>query len=406
MTDRIHLSTEQARGLIEKYGSPLYVYDEGILRRRCREVRALSAYPCFRVNYSAKANTNIELLKIIRTEGLQVDAMSPGEILAEEAAGFAPEEIFFVPNNVSLEEMRFAADRGIMVSVDSLSQLEQYGGSGLPRRIAFRLNPGIGAGHGAKVITGGKSKFGIERNQVGRVREIAARFGLRIVGINQHIGSLFLKDEDYLAAAEVLFETARKFPELEFVDLGGGLGVPYRNEPRLDMEALGARLSGLITDFTGAYPRENIGVVVEPGRYITAECGVLLGTVHSVKENYGETYVGTDIGFNVLMRPVLYDSWHDIRFFSSPEGGGDLRKITVTGNICESGDILARDRELPLPRPGDIIGVENAGAYGYSMTSNYNSRLRPAEVLIDRAGGDRLIRRRDTYAELLRPPAP
>jgi diaminopimelate decarboxylase len=401
MTYRIDLPPERAGELIQKYGSPLYVYDEGILRERCREVRALSTYPGFVVNYSVKANTNIELLKIIKSEGLHADAMSPGEILAGEAAGFGTNEIFFIPNNVSLEEMRFAADRGVMISVDSLAQLELYGRSDLPRRFAFRLNPGIGAGHSGKVITGGKSKFGIELRCLDQVRETAARFGLGIAGINQHIGSLFLKSDEFLAAADILFAAAREFPDLDFVDLGGGLGVPYRDEPRLDMADLGRRLSRRIAAFARPHSRRNSTVMVEPGRYIIAECGVLLGTVHSVKENYGETYVGTDIGFNVLARPVLYGSWHDIRVFCR-EKAGKPQKLTFTGNICESGDILARDRELPCPRPGDLIAVENAGAYGYSMASNYNSRLRPAEVLINPRGEDRLIRRRDRHQDLLR----
>jgi diaminopimelate decarboxylase len=402
MSERISLLPEQAAALVEKYRSPLYVYDEGILRKRCRELRALSPYPGFGVNYSVKANTNIELLRIVRSEGLRVDAMSPGEILAGEAAGFGPEAILFMPNNVALEEFRFAADRGILTSVDSLDQLALYGAADLPRRVAFRLNPGIGAGHSGKVITGGKTKFGIERTRTDRVKEIAAEYGLVIAGVTQHIGSLFLQVGDYLAAAEILFETALEFPDAALVDLGGGFGVPYRDEARLDMRALGARLSAGIAGFTARHPRKDMTVVIEPGRYVAAECGILLGTVHSVKENSGETYVGTDIGFNVLMRPVLYDSWHDIRVFRAEKAGTPLQKVTVTGNICESGDIIARDRELPLPRTGDIIGVENAGAYGYSMASNYNSRLRPAEVLIDTSGADRLIRRRDRYEDILR----
>jgi diaminopimelate decarboxylase len=400
MDDRIVLSAEQAKELVEKYGSPLYVYDEGIIRKRCGEVRSLSSYPGFIPNYSAKANTNVELLKIVRDEGFRVDAMSPGEILAELAAGFEPGEILFISNNVSVDEMRFAAERRIMISVDSLSQMEQYGKAGLPGKTAFRLNPGIGAGHSAKVITGGKSKFGIEKKEMGRVKEIARQYGLTVAGINQHIGSLFLNSNEYLAAAELLFETAFEFPDLEFIDLGGGLGVPYRREEaRLDIKALSWNLSQKIGGFTRRYPNKNIRIMVEPGRYISAESCILLGTVHSVKENYGETYVGTDIGFNAFMRPLLYDSWHDIRLFS---GGGKTQKLTITGNICESGDILARDRELPLPETGDIIGIENAGAYGYVMSSNYNSRLRPAEVLIDTNGKDRLIRRRETYDDLLR----
>ncbi|GHV87897.1 diaminopimelate decarboxylase [Spirochaetia bacterium] len=398
MADRITLEQEQAEELVKKYGSPLYVYDEGIIRTRCREVRALSSYPGFTPNYSAKANTNIELLKIIKSEGFRVDAMSPGEILAEEAAGFGPEEILFISNSVSVEEMQFAADRGIMISVDSLSQLGQYGRAGLPKKTAFRLNPGIGAGHSAKVITGGRSKFGIEKKQLDGVQEIAARYGLVIAGINQHIGSLFLNSDEYLAAAEVLFETAFEFSALEFIDIGGGFGVPYRGtEGRLDMGALSQKLSQKIDDFTARHPNKNIRVMVEPGRYLVAESGILLGTVHSVKENYGETYVGTDIGFNVLMRPVLYDSWHDILIFTTNQ---KTQKLTITGNICESGDILARDRDLPLPAVGDIIGIENAGAYGYSMASTYNSRPRPAEVLLSPDGQDRLIRRRESLASL------
>jgi diaminopimelate decarboxylase len=402
MSERIGLLPEQAEALVGKYGSPLYVYDEGIIRKRCREVRALSSYPGFAVNYSVKANTNIELLKIIRSEGLRADAMSPGEILAGEAAGFGPESVLFMPNNVDAGEFRFAADRGILTSLDSLAQLALYGEADLPRRVAFRLNPGIGAGHSGKVITGGKSKFGIDRTRMDRVREIAAKYGLVIAGISQHIGSFFVQADDYIAAAEVLFETAMEFPDLELVDLGGGFGAPYRDEARLDMRALGTRLSAAIEGFTARYPRKGINIVIEPGRYIVAECGILLGTVHSVKETFGETYVGTDIGFNVLMRPVLYDSWHDIRVFRAENSGAPRRKVTLTGNICESGDIIARDRELPLPRQGDIIGIENAGAYGYSMASNYNSRLRPAEALIAITGEDRLIRRRDRYEDILR----
>ncbi|MDR1400618.1 MAG: diaminopimelate decarboxylase [Treponema sp.] len=391
------LTPEQAYVLVSKYGSPLYVYDERLVRERCREISSLVSLPFFVANYSAKANTNIELLKIIRSEGLHVDAMSPGEILAETAAGFQPDEIFFIPNNVSIEELRFATERGIMISLDSLSQLEQYGKAKLSRRVAFRLNPGMGVGHSHKVVTGGKSKFGIETKDVYRVQELATRYGLSIVGVNQHIGSLFLQSNEYLQAAATLFKVAAGFPELAFLDLGGGFGIPYHGEARLDLDELGQKLTRMIQDFISTYGRE-ITIMVEPGRYICAESGTLLGTVHSVKENFGETYVGTDIGFNMLMRPILYDSWHDIWFLTAST---QKRQLTITGNICESGDILARNRELPLPTPGDLVCIANVGAYGYSMASNYNLRLRPAEVLIDINGQDRLIRYRDTYQALI-----
>lgn len=399
MGRQVEISKERMQELIAKYGSPLYIYDENVLRTRCREMAELSAYEHFRPNYSAKANTNPELLKIIRSEGLSVDAISPGEIVVEMAAGFTPEEILFVSNNISAEEMSFAVGHNITVSVDSLSQLETFGRRYPGKKVAVRLNPGVGAGHSKKVITGGKSKFGIELQEIHNIKKAAKKYQLKIVGINQHIGSLFLEGGKFLDACATLFEAAKEFAELEFIDLGGGFGVPYNNEERLDLNSLSVELDKLIFEFIGNYPDKNIEIKIEPGRYVVAECAVLAGTVNSIKVNYGEKYVGTDIGFNVLMRPVLYDSYHNIIVYNdTPEA----EKVTVVGNICETGDVLAKDRLLPVMKEGDIIALETVGAYGYSMCSNYNSRLRPAEVLLTADGKDRLIRRRDSYEDLLR----
>lgn len=395
--DALCLNKEMANALLEEYGSPLYVYSEEILRTRCREMMQLVPQVDFRPNYSAKANTNLALLRIVQSEGLSADAMSPGEMLLELEAGFPPEDILFVSNNVSVEEMKFAVDRGILVSIDSLCQLELFGQNFAGQKVALRVNPGVGAGHHQKVVTAGKSKFGIQLEQLPRARQIAAQYNLQVVGLNQHIGSLFLEGKEYLQAARVLFGCALQFPQLAFVDLGGGMGVPYHGEERLNLELLGEQLGSVIQEFFVQYGRK-IRIKAEPGRYIVAECGQLLGRVHSVKENYGETYIGTDIGFNVLMRPVLYDSYHEIVFYSS----GSEATVTVVGNICESGDILATGRRLPMPAPGDAVGVLNAGAYGWCMCSNYNSRLRPAEVLLCANGSHKLIRRRDTYEEILR----
>ena len=399
MANEFRLSNDRIEQLAQKYGSPLYVYDEETLRKRCREMKSLVDYPYFRPNYSAKANTNIELLKIIRSEGFCVDAMSPGEIVLEEAAGFAPEEILYISNNVTAEEMSFAVDRGITVSVDSLSQLETFGTHFPGRRVAVRLNPGIGDGHNEKVVTGGKSKFGIERKEILAVKTLAERYGLTIIGINQHIGSLFLEGSRFVDACRNLLEAAKEFTDLEFVDLGGGFGVPYRGEDRLDLEKLSHQLHQVIDEFLKEYPNKKPEIKIEPGRYVVAECGILIGRVNSIKVNYDEKYVGTDIGFNVLMRPVLYDSYHEI-IVCNEEAREE--KVTVVGNICETGDIIAKNRSLPVMNVGDYIVVETTGAYGYSMSSNYNARLRPAEVLIAPDGTDRLIRRRDTLEDLVR----
>jgi len=390
--------------LKEEYGTPLYIYSEAILREKCREVKGILPHRNVRINYSAKANTNPELLKIIHSEGLDVDAMSPGEIVIEERAGFTPDRIFFISNNVSAEEMRFAIDRGILISVDSLSQLELFGRINPGGQVAVRFNPGIGAGHHEKVVTAGKkTKFGIQKEFVPQVKAILEQYNLKLVGINQHIGSLFLDGEVYADSICALFDIAREFPQLQFIDFGGGLGVPYKpGENRLDFSVLGQKLDGLIEAFLRDFPNKDIIFKMEPGRYVVAECGLLLGTVHAVKQSYDTRYIGTDLGMNVLLRPAMYDAYHEVSIVKvgSEAEADDLETATIVGDICENSDILARDRRLPKASEGDLVVVSNAGAYGYVMASNYNCRLRPAEVLIDLEGRARLIRKRDTLEQL------
>ncbi|MCX7745921.1 MAG: diaminopimelate decarboxylase [Clostridia bacterium] len=393
--------------LIRKYGSPLYVYNESILRQRCKEVLGLITYPNFKVNYSIKANSNLELLKIVRAEGCHADAMSPGEIYVLLKAGFSPDEIFYIGNNVSKDEMQFAIGRGILVSVDSLAQLRQLGEINPGGPVAVRFNPGIGAGHHEKVVTAGKNtKFGINMDYIDEVKALLRKYNLQLVGINQHIGSLFMEGKPYLEGVKSILSIARQFENLDFVDLGGGFGIPYRKqggEKRLNLKALGQELTGVLENWVKDYGKE-IAFKVEPGRYLAAECGVLLGSVFAVKQNYGTKYVGTDLGFNVLARPVIYDSYHEIEVYrhGSLVKGHSNEAVTIVGNICESGDIIAKDRVLPSIEEGDILGIMDAGAYGFAMSSNYNNRLRPAEVLIGKDGTDRLIRKRDTLEDLMK----
>lgn len=392
--------------LVRNYGSPLYVYDERIYRERLREVKNLLPYDWYRANCSIKANSNLELARIAEEEGLDADAMSPGEIFLLEKAGFPASRILFIGNNVSAEEMKFALDRYVLISVDSLSQLETLGRLSEGGRVCLRFNPGAGAGHHEKVVTAGKNtKFGIQSNLISEAKEIAKKYSLRIIGVNQHIGSLFMEGKPYLDGVRSLLEIAEQFDDLEFIDFGGGFGIQYRygeGHKRLDLKELGESLSEILTEWMARNCRK-IRVKAEPGRYLFAECGALLGTVHAVKQNYDIKYVGTDLGFNVLMRPVLYDSYHEVAVFRNGRlvAGSRLEKVTVVGNICESGDILAKDRLLPEIREGDVLGVLDAGAYGYSMASNYNLRLRPAEILAAADGSIRLIRRRDTLEDLL-----
>lgn len=413
--------------LLREYGSPLYVYNENILRERCREMANLTAYPNFKSNYSAKANSSLELLKIAKSEGLYADAMSPGEIHVLLAAGFQPEEILYISNNVSAEELQFAIDRDILVSIDSISQLRLFGKINPGGRVAIRFNPGVGAGHHEKVVTAGKkTKFGVNINLIDEVKRVLEEYNLKLVGINQHIGSLFMEGDSFVQGVKSLLAIAQQFKDLEFVDMGGGFGIPYHKQEgqeRLDLSALGNKLTDILIEWTREYGKE-VQFKIEPGRYISAECGVLLGTVHAVKQNDDTAYVGTDLGFNVLARPVMYDSHHDIEVYRNGLQGeanpGQIISdqtaenraaavqadgetvVTVVGNICESGDIIAKDRKLPGVQEGDILGIMDAGAYGYVMSSNYNNRLRPAEVLIQADGTPRLIRRRDTLEDIMR----
>ena len=395
-----------AEDLAKEYGTPLYVYNENVLRESMRDVsKIITSYP-YRANFSMKANSNPEILKLVLDEGLNADAMSDNEIRILQYAGFPSDRIFFVPNNVSIDEIKFAVDNNIIVSLDSLDQLDLYGSYFPNTKCAVRINPGTGAGHHDKVVTAGKNtKFAIQESEIDGIFEIAEKYNLRICGINQHVGSLFMDPAPFLKATENLLRIAKKFKDLDFIDFGGGFGIPYRKldgENRFDFDAFRDGFEKLISDFVKEYGKTPL-FKTEPGRYCVAEGGVLLGRVHAVKNNSGKTYAGTDIGMNVLMRPVLYDSYHEVLVYRDGryvEPSANDKEITVTGNICETGDIIAKERVLPEMQRGDLICVMDAGAYGYSMASNYNARLRPAEVLITKDGEARLIRRREKFTDL------
>ena len=401
--------------IASEYGTPVYVYNEKILRDRMAKVaKVITKYP-YTANYSVKANTNIHILKLALEEGLNCDAMSVGEITLLMKAGFPVERIFFVPNNVAPYELAFALKNGVMTSLDSLSQLELFGEvcnqmkiEPEKRKCAVRINPGVGAGHHEKVVTGGKkTKFGIAEYSIPQIFEIAEKYQITIAGINQHIGSLFMDPQPYLDAVTNLLRIAHQFKNLEFIDFGGGYGIPYHKldaEKDFPMEDFKARLEPILDEFVASYGKAPL-FKSEPGRFCVAEGSVILGRVHATKENSGIQFAGSDIGMNVLVRPSMYDSHHDIEVFRDGElvsrNGSDLTEQTVTGNICESGDILAKNRLLPKIEEGDLLCVLDTGAYGWSMCSTYNSRPRPAEVMICANGKVKQIRRKETIEDLL-----
>lgn len=338
--------------------------------------------------------------------------MSPGEIHMDKLAGFHPDQILYIANNISQEEMRHALGEGLLISVDSLSQIETLGRVNRGGRIMIRFNPGIGAGHHQKVVTAGKeTKFGVTPDLLDDALALLKTYDMTLAGINHHIGSLFMEADGYIEAARVLLQLADRLPagvlsSLEIIDFGGGPGIPYHkydDEAPLDMDRFGTLLDQLVREWsarTGYQGR----FLIEPGRFVVAECGVILTGVNNVKYNGPTCYVGTDVGFNVLARPAMYDSFHDMEIYAGPAGTADraAKEQTIVGNICESGDILAKKRLLPTLHEGDVLGILDAGAYGFSMSSSYTQRCRCAEVLIDLTGKARLIRRRETPEDLAR----
>lgn len=393
---------------LKRYGSPLYVYDYEVLRDRCRKIKGFSKElenilkVKVSLHYSTKANGNLELLRVIRDEGLLVDAMSLLELQLAFRAGFNKDEILYVCNNVSSDEMNYVSSEDVLMCFDSVSQVETFGVNHSGSDIVVRINPGVvGVGHSKKVITSGSdTKFGITEDNFDDLFRVVSKYNLNIVGVHLHLGSLFLNDKisSYVKGIESFLEVVDKyFKDIRILDLGGGFGVPYKNdESSLDFDLLLEELSPVLKNFISN--NKNINEIkFEPGRYVVCECGYILGSVTSVKNSYGSTWVGTDIGMNVLVRPSMYDAYHEIEVLNDEN---DKVKVNVCGNICESGDILGKERYVNKPKVGDVVKVYNAGAYGYSMMSNYTGRLRPAEIL-DYGDIIKLIRNRETLEDFM-----
>lgn len=396
--------------LLQKYKSPIYLYNQEILRDKCTKMREfkdnLEALMPRGVGvdmyYSIKANSNPEILKEVRRCGLKVDCMSPYEYYINENSGFKPDEMLYVCNNIDGVEMTMIHSKGVLACFDSVSQVRTWGKLFPGSSIMVRINPGVkGVGHSEKVVTAGKAtKFGTCEANIQKLLDTATEYDLHIIGVHQHLGSLFLNDKvpDYIAGVTRFLEIVKEyFKDVQIVDLGGGFGVPYKpDEKELDLSYLVEELSPVLSKFISEYSSVKT-FAFEPGRYIPCESGKIIGTVTAVKDDNGKVFVGTDIGMNVLVRPSMYDSYHEITL---PESSGEETVVTFCGNICESGDILGKDRKVKLPKEGDIVVVHNAGAYGYSMASNYTGRPRPAEIMITMDEEVKCIRQRETLTSM------
>jgi diaminopimelate decarboxylase len=398
--DRYSINGVDVIGLVEKYGSPVYVYDTARMKAKYMKLSNAFSGIDLKVNYACKALTNINILRFFKTLGTGLDAVSIQEVQIGLKAGFEPKDIIFTPNCVSIEEIEFAVTLGVKINIDNISILEQFGhkhGNTIP--VCVRINPHIMGGGNTKISTGHiDSKFGISVYQLPHLLRVIETNKMQVEGIHMHTGSDILDVEVFLKGTEILFDTALNFPGLKYIDFGSGFKVPYKpDDYHTDIEALGKKLGKSYNTFCKKYGRK-LTLMFEPGKYLVSESGYFFVKVNVVKQTTATVFAGVDSGLNHLIRPMFYDAYHHIINVSKPKA--KTRIYTVVGYICET-DTFGWNRKINEISEGDILCFYNAGAYCFSMASNYNSRFRPAEVMIYE-GEDFLIRNRETMDDLLR----
>jgi len=385
--------------LTERFGAPLYVYDSAVIQRQFERMQRAFSVPELRINYACKALSNVNILRLFRQLGAGLDTVSVQEVELGLKAGYRPQDIVFTPNCVSLEEIEEALEQGVRINIDNVSILEQFGQAHPQVPVCVRINPHILAGGNLKTSVGHiDSKFGISFHQVPLVRRIVEATGLRVEGLHMHTGSDILDPDVFLGGAEILLNIAREFPDLDYIDFGSGFKVPYQQgDIETNIEELGGKISERFNAFCREYGRD-LTLVFEPGKFLVSEAGHFLVRVNVIKQTTSTVFAGIDSGLNHLIRPMFYDTYHHISNVSRPMGR--KRFYTVVGYICET-DTFGVNRQISEIQEGDILCLHNAGAYCFSMASNYNSRFRPAEVLVHE-GAAHLIRRRETMEDLLR----
>lgn len=388
------------KDIANKYGSPIYVYDAKIISAQYRRlVSSFSKIKSLKICYAAKALSNISILSFIRSLGAGLDTVSIQEVKLGIEAGFHPDSIIYTPNGVSLDEIEEVSSMGVRINIDNLSLLEQFGAKHPNKPVCIRINPHIMAGGNSKISVGHiDSKFGISVHQIPHILRIVKNTQMKINGIHMHTGSDILDIDVFLNASEILFETAKNFKNLEFIDFGSGFKVPYFDgDVETNIEELGLKLTQKFKSFSREYGRE-IELVFEPGKFLVSQAGYFIAKVNVIKQTTSTVFAQLDTGFNHLLRPMLYGSYHEIENISNPNG--KKRFYSVVGYICET-DTFGNNRKISEISEGDYLLFKNCGAYCYNMSSNYNSRYRPAEVfLLDNKSY--LIRKRETIKDILR----
>ncbi|MEC7172959.1 MAG: diaminopimelate decarboxylase [Flavobacteriaceae bacterium] len=385
--------------IASEFGNPLYVYDAAkISSQYQRLTSAFSSIGDLRINYAAKALSNLSVLKLMGQLGSGLDTVSIQEVQLGLAAGFEPKAIIYTPNGVSLKEIEEVAKMGVQINIDNLSLLEQFGARHPKTPVCIRINPHVMAGGNSNISVGHiDSKFGVSIHQIPHLLRIVENTTMNINGIHMHTGSDILDIDVFLHAAEILFDTAKYFKNLKFLDFGSGFKVPYQqNDIETNIEELGEKLSKRFIDFCKEYGHE-LQLIFEPGKFLVSQAGHFVTQVNVVKQTTSTVFAQVDSGFNHLIRPMLYGSYHHIENLSNPKG--KERFYSVVGYICET-DTFGSNRKIAEITEGDLLVFRNCGAYCFSMASNYNSRYRPAEVLWYE-GKAHLVRKRETFEDIL-----
>jgi len=393
------MTNQDLLAIADEFGTPVYVYDAEKIKFQYNRLRnAFSKIEDLQINYAVKALSNLSILKLISSLGAGLDTVSIQEVRLALKAGADASSIIYTPNGVSLEEIEQVAEMGAQINIDNLSILEQFGTKHPEVPVCIRINPHVMAGGNSKISVGHiDSKFGISIHQMPHLLRIVENTGMNINGIHMHTGSDILDIGVFIYASEILFEAAKNFKNLDFIDFGSGFKVPYKpGDIETDIEELGEKLTQRFETFCKEYGKE-LRLVFEPGKFLVSESGKFLARVNVIKQTTSTIFTGIDTGFNHLIRPMFYGSHHEIHNISSTEG--KERFYTVVGYICET-DTFANNRRISEIKEGDILAFSNAGAYCYSMASNFNSRYRPAEVLWNN-GKAHLIRKRETFEDLI-----
>jgi diaminopimelate decarboxylase len=396
----MQLSGEYLVQLANQYGTPLYVYHAEKIKLQFQRLTSAFEGTDATFFYACKALTNVNVLRYIQSIGCNVDCSSSNEVLLAMHAGFSPDRVLYTSNNISFDELEEVAAQGVNINIDSVSNLRKFGkkfGSSYP--VGVRLRPNIMAGGNLKISTGhDASKFGIPLENIAEIHDVVRETGVVIRGLHIHTGS-DIKDVDvFVKGVELLFNLTEQFPSVEFLDLGGGFKVSYKSDDHeTDIDELGRKLGESLARFEKASGRK-LKLWFEPGKFLVSEAGYFISKVNVIKETPSVTFAGLNTGLNHLIRPMFYDAWHTIINISNPSG--EVKRYTITGNICET-DTFATNREVNEIREGDYLIFRNAGAYCFEMSSNYNSRYKPAEILVEN-GSARVIRKADGFDDLLR----